>query len=293
MYGASKLLDEKGIIVTDDILKLGELIAITDADATFDAHTAKLKRIEIGIALRQAAAIERPDAEGKMRASTITETISNMDLCKMLGRAENTFFKYVRIAESASLLTLAANPNVSFSALDEIAACKKPTDPLQQREFMKRLKEQVEKACADLSGEEGQPPDSYRGSGPTRNDVVGMIRRAQIDFEVPTKGGNERTENKRQKELALLHKMSRLVGCFRIMFLNGIQRDEWLEKNGMTIGQFGVKMVELRDKLIEEGMIEDDPMTISVHRLFPRAVEKKIAEEAEATVAMEPDEVPV
>lgn len=278
MFQASKLLDSTGVIVTDDIIKLGELIAATDADASFDEHTSKLKRIEIGIALRQAAAIPRQDGN----ASTLTETISEMGLCKMLDRAEKTFLKYARIAGEATLLALASNPNVSLSALDEIASCKKPIDPTQRREFMKRLRDQIVASTKEENEKEGQEPDSYRGTGPTRGDVVGMIRRAQIDFAVPTKGGGEeRGENKKQDQLLLLQRMSRLVGCFRVLFLPGGQRDEWFQKNDITIEKFGRHMSTLRDKLIADGMIENDPMDIAVTRLFPMPPAAKAAPESQ------------
>lgn len=288
MFQASKLLDSTGVIVTDDIHKLGELIAMTDADASFDEHTSKLKRIEIGIALRQAAALQRPDG----RASTLTETISEMGLCKMLDRAEKTFLKYARIAGEATLLALAANPNVSLSALDEIASCKKPIDPSQRREFMKRLRDQIVDVTKEESGKEGQEPDSYRGSGPTRGDVVGMIRRAQIDFAVPTKGGggsgDERGENKKQDQLLLLQRMSRLVGCFRVLFLPAQQREEWLQKNNITIEKFSRHMTTLRDRLIADGMIENDPMDIAVSRLFPMPPQAK----AESAPIPDPETAP-
>jgi hypothetical protein len=265
MYQASHILDKKGIIVTTDLIQLGKLIASADAEACFDEHSAKLKRVEIGIALRQAAAIPGPDGNGR----TLTETIDAMGLCKTLTRAEKTMLKYARIAGSAMLLELAANPNISFSVLDEIAACKKPVDPEKRREFVRRLGSEVRDACKRESEEEGHEPDSYRGSGPTRNDVVGMIRRAQIDFAVPTKGGSERDGNKREKELLLLRRMTRLVGMYRVLFLPDLHRSDWLEKNELTIEKFGRRMRELQDELIKGGLIEEDPNTISAGRLFP------------------------
>jgi len=257
MFQATNLFDKDGNLASEDVKVIAASILEAKAKASFSSHEAKLMRLEIGLAIMEVAI----NSEGN---PGLTETISRMGLVDDLDRANNTFLKYTRVASHASLLQLAIDPRISFSVLDEIAASKKPIDGLAKKEYIQSVCAEVTDMCQG---------DGVAGDGPTRNSVVGVIRRQQVEFEVPTKaGGKDRDEVKRRAELKLLAKQARLTSHYRLLFLNETMRDEWLEREGMTIADLSASIVSLQNEMIDDGILLREPMKLTKHHLSPRFI---------------------
>jgi hypothetical protein len=244
MFKATNLFNESGVLVTSDHHELAGMIVKAEVGTIASDHESKLVRLEIGHAIRCIAAI---------RNSSLTDAIVDMGLCKSTNRAEKTFLKYARIAGSGVLLSMATNPQVSLSVLDEIAASKKPESKDGQARFLSRVVNDINDICKSNLIEEDLDPDAPEaklvGLGVTRNQAVGVIRRVQIEMGVATKAGNGNGPERpgaKEVQAKILH----LLNLMRVAWLPLARRDDWLAKHDLTMADVGGKMLSLQADLV-------------------------------------------
>jgi len=245
-YQASSLFDKDGNLITTDLSALASKIVEAEVGTIASDHQSKLVRIEIGLAIRTIAAKEK---------STLTDIIVAMNLCQTTHRAEKTFLKYARIAGSKVLMTMAENPQISLSVLDEIAACKKPVLKPDEAKFMRRVSGDILEICNQNLVDEGHDGDTGKlvVLGATRNEAVGVIRKVQIEMGVATRAHSPHPERPDMK--AIQSKILQLLNLMRIFFLPANERDEWFKKHGIPMADAGATMISLQNDLSAAGII--------------------------------------